>query len=656
MASNQVAIRRKPPVDCSYSAMGWPNKISDLYRYLIMILVLNVPPIYLIFLLNMRHVNFTPVTWFYFSCVVLGYYILPLLIVASLLLLIFFPFKKLLFIPLGAVIIIFVHYLLIDHFVYNIAKIHIDLFWLEWILYDFKAFGLQVSTIRNIIMALFGIIGAEVGIFVIAWRIKKPRFLVATFWLLTILTFGVSQVIHVFAYERNVNQITSLTPHLPLYIPIISHRDAVKYGKLFPISESESVSIAKESQSLLNYPLSEMKYSPSSNRKLPNIVIIFLESWRFDMMNENVTPNIFSLSQKSSVFLNHFSSGNSTVAGIFGLFYSLHPTYWTAVKANSDFIYNPVFIDALKDNKYIFGIYAKSQFKRHKIKDTIFRGIEIHESFAGKNSVEQDKDMTEQLLSFIRKQHCSRNTYMAFAFYKSNHFPYRYPKEDSIFLPAEDINIMFAKDNTDPVYYRNDYMNSTHYVDRLIGEIIKQIDSLGDMANTVIIITTDHSDELNDNRANYWGHGGNFTKYQTMVPLVLYIPDREPQQIEYRTSHIDVVPTLLQEIFGCTNDIGDYSNGRNLFEKQTELRPFVIGNYVNHAFIIDDNVYEIYPFYTKKYKLEDINLKASRPPPDILKIVMEEINRFYKDNDTNKRNESGVFLKANRESLYDVTR
>ena len=613
--------------------------IIDGYRLLCTALVLNVAVIYMILMLDVRYVDFTMLTGFYFSCVVLGYYVLPLLLITSTIFVLFFPLRRLALVSVCAAVTVFVSYLLIDYFVYRIAKIHIDLFWLEWILNDPEGFGIPPVTIRTALLVLFVIIAAEVGVFYIAGRIRKPRYFVLAFWLFTVLSFAVSQVIHAVAYENNVNQITSMTPHLPLYMPITSHKNVVKYEGLLPFDEANPADTHTEQQFIsLSYPLSEMKYNVLPGKKLPNIVILFLESWRFDMMNEAVTPNIFALSKRSSVFLKHFSSGNSTVAGVFGLFYGLHPTYWTAVKANNVLIDNPVFIDILKDNKYTFGIYARSNFQRHKIKDAIFRGITAHESFAGKTSVEQDRDMTEQLLSFIREQHYNSNPYMAFAFYKSNHFPYKYPEEDSIYLPAEDINLMFADDNTDPVYYRNDYMNSTHYVDRLIGEVLDQIDSLGDMANTVIIITTDHSDELNDNRANYWGHGNNFTKYQTMVPLILYLPGREPRQIDYRTSHIDIVPTLLQEVFGCANDIRDYSNGRNLFEEQTELRPIVVGGYVNHAFIVGDNVYEIYPIYTKKYKLYDIKKDASQPSPNISKTIMEEINRFFDNNDINEHN------------------
>ena len=87
-------------------------------------------------------------------------------------------------------------------------------------------------------------------------------------------------------------------------------------------------------------------------------------------MDEIVSPNIHALSRISSVFFKHFSSGNATPTGVFGLFYGIHPTYWSAVKANSAVIDNPVLIDAMKAYDYAFGIYADSHFGRHKIKDT----------------------------------------------------------------------------------------------------------------------------------------------------------------------------------------------------------------------------------------------------------------------------------------------
>lgn len=604
------------------------SRFAERYRYLMLVLALNVPLIYLILFMNIGRGSLRFGTFVYASCVIVGYYVLPLLLIFTVLAVLFFALRRTLTLLAGATMAIYIYYLLIDHFVYTVAKFHVDLFWLEWIFDDFHSFGLTTSMIRDVLIAVVLIAGAEFLIFKFANRIKKPASLVPSFSGLIIIAFCAGQTIHLFAYQRNYQEITNLSPDFPIYFPIISQKHAAKYADLFPVFEKKDVFPLNHPASTLYYPLNPIRYKSSSDKPLPNILIILLESWRMDMMNESVTPNIYKLSLKSTVFLDHFCSGNSTVAGLFGLFYGIHPTYWTAVKANSDYIDNPVFIDALKDNGYSFGIYAKSNFTRHKIKATVFRGIDVHETFGGDTIIGQDSAMTEQVISFIRGQREEPHPFMAMAFYKSDHFPYNYPANDSVFLPATDLNFMFTSANTDPANYLNDCRNSTYYVDGLVGKIIDSLDSLGEIKNTIIMVTTDHSDELNDNRANYWGHGTNYTQYQVRVPLILYLPDREPARIDYVTSHIDIAPTLLQDYFGCENDIGDYSNGRNLFDKPAGIRPIVVGGYVNHAFIIEDNVYEIYPLYTRKYKLQDINGKASEPAPGTLRIIKEEVSRF----------------------------
>ncbi len=610
------------------------HNFADQYRNLIMVLLLNVPVIFLLLISNIKHPDFSLFQFFYLFCVIIGYYVLVIFLLTSIPFFIFYPVKPIRIFSIIAIISIYIYYLLVDHFVYLISKLHIDLFWLEVIINDHDGFGLPASTFRNVFLVFLAVIALEIGILKISHKIKKVKYLVVTFLIIVISAFAISQVIHIVAYEKNDIRITGITPHLPLYIPIISRRDARKYGDLLPLSDEPIEQDIAEKNSSLNYPRRDLEFRQSTEYDNPNILVIFLESWRFDAMTEEITPNIYELGQKSSVFNNHFSSGNSTVSGIFGFFYAIHPTYWTSVKANSSMIDNPVFIDMLEENDYSFGVYAKSNFNRHKIKDTIFRGIEVDESFAGKSIVEQDEDLTRKTIEFIHEQAETQSPYMAFAFYKSDHFPYDYPEDDSIFLPAANINFILTDDDTDPEPYMNDYKNATHYVDALIGKILQEVCSLGGMENTIIIISTDHSDELNDNRANYWGHGSNFTKYQVMVPLVVYIPGKEPQVINYPTTHIDIIPTIMRDIYGCTNDMKDYSNGRYLFEKQLKERPIVSRNYINHAFIFGDNVYEIYPMYVKKYKLYDVNIKAPAPSPHMLKTVIDEISCFYQENKT----------------------
>jgi len=606
------------------------KRFIDFYKYLIMAGVLNLPLVFLVLLMDLRHIDLTSMTALYLTSLVIGYYGLPLLIVVTLFSPLSFVSRKAAVLSSGIMITIYLFYLLIDGFAYSVAKMHIDLFWLEWIINDYKGLGLSPSALVFAGVALLGIIGAEIGLFRLARKIRKSRFVLFTVPLVIGVAFTVGALMHIVAYQNNDSRITGITPYLPFYIPITSHSNAAKFEGLLPIGETESEIAAMEGQvGSLMYPLAEMTYRLPGDSTPPNIVMILLESWRFDMMNDSVTPNIHALSEKSSVFLDHFSSGNQTICGVFGLFYGLHATYWNAVKANNALIDNPVLIDILQEQGYGFGIFARSNFERHKVKDALFRGIEVHEDFAGKKSPARDADMTRQAIEFMRQETQAKQPFLTFVFYKANHSPYLYPEGYGVFSPAGDINMAFTSGDTDPTKYMNDYRNATRYVDSLIGDILRELDTLGVMDNTVIIVTTDHGESFNDNHANYWGHGSNYTQYQTRVPLVMYIPGRAPQQVAHSTSHIDVPPTLLEDFFGCTTDIADYSNGRNLYDTTVGRRSFVIGSYVNHAFIIDDNVFAIYPMYTKRYKLDDITREADYPASGLLKMTMDEVSRFY---------------------------
>jgi membrane-anchored protein YejM (alkaline phosphatase superfamily) len=167
------------------------------------------------------------------------------------------------------------------------------------------------------------------------------------------------------------------------------------------------------------------------------------------------------------------------------------------------------------------------------------------------------------------------------------------------------------------------------YVDGLVGQIVRRLEASGLLSETIIIVTSDHGEEFNDNGAGYWGHCGNFTEYQTRVPLVMYVPWEKPRQVTKVTAHIDVPTTLVQGVFGCGDDVRDYSNGRNLFGPLDEERPLVIGSYVNHALIMGDDVYAVHRTHVQTYKVRDIKAGAAAPRADLMEKAIEEMQRFY---------------------------
>ena len=601
---------------------------------------LNLPLLLAIFWRNQPGTSPTALNTLYLTGVALGYYLLPLLIVlvvASL---------TALFSRRGALILAvvllgaFIFYMLADSIVFGIYKFHIDLFWMDFVVHNAGGMGISAGMMLKAAAVLAVVMALEFGLIRLAGHwLHRARFV----WLmvaLSLVLFAASQVMHILAYEKDDSRITALTPGLPFYMPFTSHKHAVRYGDKVPLFADEEGGAPDGSSGsahgAFHYPLNPPRLAPVPRDSLPNILLLVLESWRADEMNERVCPRIRDLGTRSTVCRNHFSSGNSTVAGIFGLFYGIEPTYWDEVKANSEAIHNPVLIDILQDRGYGLGIFARSKFRRHKIKDTVFRGIEVHEDFAGKTFAAQDRDLTDQLLAFIDRQDRAGQPFMALAFFKASHFDYSCDKEHAIFQPAKKLNMAVADRIKDMTPYLNRYRNAVHFDDVQIGRILDDLQRRGMMDNTIIVVTSDHAEEFNDSGDNYWGHGSNFTRYQTQVPFILYLPGRGPRVLDEVTSHLDLVPTLVKNYLGCTNPITDYSDGLDLLGPLPAQRALIIASYYNHAVVLGDDVYASCPMQVRKYKVYDSTLKAGPPSMDLMREALADMARFYRNSGSPK--------------------
>ncbi len=594
------------------------------------LVALNAPLVALVLLRDLGEADRGWLTVAYTAGAIVGWYLLPALLVCAVVTLLLAAWRRL---AAGACVVLlslYVFYLLLDSFVFAIYKFHIDFFWLDFLIHDFQGLGIPATMVLLAAGTLVVILLVERGLLALAVRWRRRRLLTVGFPLVAVLGLVLSQVIHVVAYEKEDVRITRVTPMLPFYMPLRSHKHAVKYGdRLGMIAQGDELARRGEGQGVIRYPLATITRDSIPRDRLPNIVMILLESWRADTMNDEVSPRIAALGRRSTVCLNHFSTGNSTVAGVFGLFYGLYPTYWEAVKASAVQIDNPLLIDILREEGYDFGIFARSHFKRHKIEDTIFRGIPIHEKFAGRSADQWDRDLTDQMLAFLDRHRDGRRPFFLFGFYKASHFNYNYDEAHARFRPSRKLNIALVGKKKDPQLYLNDYRNAVLFDDDQVGRLLDRLEALGMMDNTIIIVTTDHAEEFDDDGANYWGHGSNFTRWQTQVPLVLYLPDRPPRRITARTSHLDLPPTLLREYFGVRNDVRDYSDGLDLLGEVPPLRPLVVSSYFNHAFVIGDDVYVVLPLGTKKHRLDDITAPAGRPRMDLLQTIMRDISRFY---------------------------
>jgi membrane-anchored protein YejM (alkaline phosphatase superfamily) len=616
-----------PPTRARLTA--WLTRRGACYAEAIVALALNVPFMVAALCRYPQDLRWMSAAGVYTLLIFPGYYVFLVFALLTLVFVLIGGWRRPFVGASTAILALTLYYFAADGIVYRVARMHVDAFWLQYLVTTFDGLGIGFTQIAEAVLVLALIVALELFLLRIVRRMSHRALWSTGLAGVCVLSFGVTQAIHIVAYEVSDTRFTSITPQLPFYFPMRSHPNAVKYGRLLSLVRESAVNAPEAAGASMRYPLSDIGCGLQPGQVRKNVLLLLLESWRADAMDSVTTPQLYTFAKDGSTFLKHFSSGNSTPSGVFPLFYGIHSTYWKAVKANNVSIHNPVLIDALQENGYSLGIFAKSNFKAHKLKDAIFRDIDVEESFAGTSPHENDRDMTDRIFAFMVAQHASRKPFFGFAFYKSTHYSYDYPADSAPFQPTRDLNVLRASAHDDPLPVLNDYRNAVHYTDGLLGDLLRRMRAAGLLENTIVIVTGDHGEEFNDNRDNTWMHGGNFTQYQTRVPLIIYAPGKAGRRVSSVTSEVDIAPTILQEALECGWNTRNYSNGVNLFGPIPQRRPIVVASYVHHALILGDKVFEVWPMYIQRYDLTGRKTVTDWADAHMMQAAMEEMTRFY---------------------------
>jgi uncharacterized protein len=380
-----------------------------------------------------------------------------------------------------------------------------------------------------------------------------------------------------------------------------------------------------EDRNSLAYPLYPLNCRPTS--RLPHIVFILIDSWRFDALDARVTPNLDAIAQRSVRFVDHHSGGNATRMGVFSLFYSIPGTYWHRILAERQ---GPVFVSELLKHGYDVQAFRSAPLFSPEFDRTVFAQLDaVRMRSDGHNAAERDEDLTRDFLSFLGAR-AEQTPFFALLFYDSPHkmtFPpdYALPFRPS----ATQINYLRLDNETDPKPLLNRYRNSVHYVDALIGRVMTALEQQGLLKNSVIVVTGDHGQEFNDSGRNYWGHGSNFTRYQTGVPLILYSPTLPPGVHRHRTTHFDIVPTLLREHLGCAEPFKTYSVGRSLFEAGGR-EALVLSEYTDFAIVTEGKIAVVREQGMQVLDAGHAALRNRRLEPELVAQALEQQSRFYR--------------------------
>nr|WP_123699663.1 sulfatase-like hydrolase/transferase [Stenotrophomonas chelatiphaga] len=393
------------------------------------------------------------------------------------------------------------------------------------------------------------------------WRLLTPRPYrrwVLAGWTAAVVLMAAGQIATAYYDARGERAVVSQWAYLPWAQPITAKRQMRAMG----------VPVADRVAALTDPKLSELAYPSAPLRcqshQRPNVLVVVLESLRADALDPRTMPGTWALAQRSQVYDHHYSTGNATRFGLFGLLYGLPGGYWQPMLAEQR---GSVLFDVLKQQGYALYLHGSAPLYSPEFDRTAFADVRelLQTAPAALSVAERDRHVVDTLRAEISSTPAG-TPWFGFAFLDATHAPYHLPEGyPALDTPmAADIDFLALDQDHDATPERNRYRTAVHYADSLVSQLLQSLHEAGVEDNTIVLVTGDHAEEFNDLGLNYWGHNGNFSDHQLQVPFVLHWPAMAASRQARTSSHEDWVPTLMRHGLGCENPLEDFSTGQDL--------------------------------------------------------------------------------------------
>ncbi|RKR05438.1 phosphoglycerol transferase MdoB-like AlkP superfamily enzyme [Flavobacterium sp. 90] len=386
--------------------------------------------------------------------------------------------------------------------------------------------------------------------------------------------------------------------------------DYFKFYKTLP--DQEAFSLLKQQFPGISGENTLRKITSDSLENHKNVVLITIESYSAEFMKmygneQNITPFLDSLAQKSLLFTNLYAAGNRTVRGLEAVTLCLPPTAGESVVKREDnknkFSTGAIFKQKGYNVKYMYGgdaffdnmkdfysgngyeIVDKSNFSPEEITFSNVWGV-------------CDEDMYNKAIKVMNAEAKQNKPFFNHIMTVSNHRPFTYPN-NKIDIPGD-------------IKSRE---GGVKYTDYSLRKFFEMASKQPWFKNTVFVIVADHC-------ASSAGKTElPLDKYR--IPGFIYTPGAKPEKFNKTMSQIDIMPTL----FGLLNFTYESKFfGQDVLKSDYKPRAF-IATYQDLG-LIKDNVLTI---LSPKQQVKQFDLEINSKPG-----IAPEFQIDYNEIPTNK--------------------
>ena len=331
----------------------------------------------------------------------------------------------------------------------------------------------------------------------------------------------------------------------------------------------------------------ENRKTSADNR--PNVILISIDTLRGDRLGyygykRSITPNIDRLAKEGTVFKHAVSQSPWTLPSHASIMTSLYPSLHGANRISSKLGENFVTLaELLRDASYETAAFTGGNWM-----SPIFgldQGFNLYDHYSEHNlHLRYVPNVSWLKLPFSKERICfsfavpkiihwlqaNANRDKPFFLFLHTYEVHRYFFNDKKlkpylhrmgfqydeqfpdftkgpqFIANNIIEWVLTTDEKKLEYFEALYDAEILFTDRLINDILNELDSLGMMNRTLIILTSDHGEGFNKDLRRVH-HGGRLHNDQLLVPLIFRLPGvfKANKIVDVQVQIIDILPTIL---------------------------------------------------------------------------------------------------------------
>ena len=330
-------------------------------------------------------------------------------------------------------------------------------------------------------------------------------------------------------------------------------QNELDYRAFYPIIDnSQASAIVFEMKSAVN-ALVAVKSFPKAKlegAKLPNVVVVIMESMGSQKFNPKYTPNLINLSKQGLNFSHMQATGTRTVRGIEAITLSVPPTPGSSIvrRPGNDNLFGmgTMFKQRGYDMKFVYGGYGYFDNMNAYFANNGY-GIVDRLDFSKENKTfanawgQCDEDLYNESIVQADLAYARAKPFHQVLLTTSNHRPFTFPKNEAVLADGS-------------------RSQAIRYSDWAIGQFMQNASTKPWFNNTIFMFVGDHPSRVEGDELL---PGENYG-----IVSIVYAPKIiKAQQINTLCSQIDLAPTLF-DLLGW-----DYDNrffGKNVLTMRPE--------------------------------------------------------------------------------------